>query len=502
MFFVEDLKKIHGSLENALLKAAVEKNIELLIFIIGQAGVDLNAKDANGDTAMHIVARNRNNILIEHLYNKGALINPINYNGNSPIDELILNAEKLPHLSSGSTQHYRVDETIRILINYDAHVSLDLNIPYDGSVKALIRSKVAIQCRARNNSYEQYYKTGARFFKSRLHGVDLIADEREPKEAEAQVTPSGNLFYRNHYLKGYQDAAHYKYDLDTLKTKHGSLERALVIEAGEGDVNAVKYLLDNDVNVNARIENGFSALHYAVRTDNVLLMQLLINRGADVNAEDGHGHTPLRKALDYQTLLKTSYTAIEMPRICCLFKNGADLYHVTNRKNVEDYMSPYQYADSLDPMLAQVMVKMFLESTLEKGRNFARQQHKNPFPYRNICPLISSRTDVQAAFREGYILERNLLNHTVRDRSSTLAVKTDQAIQPAREGIVLEPWPKSLHFMENAPILSSAPKTHKTETSLSDGSHKRLVEAELTSVTNNNAGSQNDDGPANTKRLK
>jgi len=59
-----------------------------------------------------------------------------------------------------------------------------------------------------------------------------------------------------------------------------------------GDIFRVKYLLEGGADVNARDEAGLTPLHIAT-TD---VAELLINRGASVNARNRYGETPLHRA--------------------------------------------------------------------------------------------------------------------------------------------------------------------------------------------------------------
>ncbi len=67
--------------------------------------------------------------------------------------------------------------------------------------------------------------------------------------------------------------------------------------AHDGERAAVVALLRTEPeNVNAKLPDGTSALHWAVRSDDLELVSLLIHAKADVNAADPHGITPLALA--------------------------------------------------------------------------------------------------------------------------------------------------------------------------------------------------------------
>ncbi|GHT84964.1 hypothetical protein FACS1894137_08670 [Spirochaetia bacterium] len=63
--------------------------------------------------------------------------------------------------------------------------------------------------------------------------------------------------------------------------------------AREGYTGLVDYLLDKNVDINAKNAAGTTPLHEAARAGNIPIMERLISRGADVNARDAKGNSPL-----------------------------------------------------------------------------------------------------------------------------------------------------------------------------------------------------------------
>ncbi|MBQ8672113.1 MAG: ankyrin repeat domain-containing protein [Alphaproteobacteria bacterium] len=70
----------------------------------------------------------------------------------------------------------------------------------------------------------------------------------------------------------------------------------LIDSVKNNDVAAVLKLLESGENVNGTTEQGNTALHYAIATDNAELSQLLLAYGADLNAINGKGWSPLKIA--------------------------------------------------------------------------------------------------------------------------------------------------------------------------------------------------------------
>ena len=65
-----------------------------------------------------------------------------------------------------------------------------------------------------------------------------------------------------------------------------------------GNIAAVKQHLAAGTDVNAKDDNGWTPLHFAVYYGHKEIVELLIAKGADVNAKDKNGWTPLHLAAE------------------------------------------------------------------------------------------------------------------------------------------------------------------------------------------------------------
>lgn len=113
--------------------------------------------------------------------------------------------------------------------------------------------------------------------------------------------------------------------------------------AQKGDINLIRFLLEQGANVNAATITGETALHIvmairAVQTPtepHILAMAtLLLDYGADLEAKDETGATPLRKSIHGMVPVASSHGKIgpasNPGRFNMLIEKGADIYTIDN----------------------------------------------------------------------------------------------------------------------------------------------------------------------------
>ena len=87
-----------------------------------------------------------------------------------------------------------------------------------------------------------------------------------------------------------------------LLRKHGGIsgaEDSIHVAAIMGNIEAVRQHLAAGADVNAKNQNGSTPLHLAPASGHKEIAELLIARGADVNAKNKYGLTPLHFAAGY-----------------------------------------------------------------------------------------------------------------------------------------------------------------------------------------------------------
>jgi ankyrin repeat protein len=67
-----------------------------------------------------------------------------------------------------------------------------------------------------------------------------------------------------------------------------------------GKVNVVTILLEYNVDINIENNDGMTALHWAAQKGDLVVLKLLVEKGAKVDSTDKNGNTPLDLAEIYE----------------------------------------------------------------------------------------------------------------------------------------------------------------------------------------------------------
>jgi len=102
---------------------------------------------------------------------------------------------------------------------------------------------------------------------------------------------------------------------EAIKRGAPPYSEALSMASMKGYIDIVNLLIENGVNVNAKGNNGWTALMHASSGGYLAIVEILIKNGADVNAKNINGSTALMVAS-----MKGNEDIIDM-----LIKNGADV---------------------------------------------------------------------------------------------------------------------------------------------------------------------------------
>jgi ankyrin repeat protein len=81
--------------------------------------------------------------------------------------------------------------------------------------------------------------------------------------------------------------------------------------ASLGHIDIVKFLLENGASIN-QVPDGDPIIHEAVRSGNSEIVDLLVRYGADIDATDSIGQTPLHESVSEDERLEVSKYLVEM----------------------------------------------------------------------------------------------------------------------------------------------------------------------------------------------
>ncbi len=258
----------------AIIAAADGKNLAILNELLSRNS-DVKAKNADGNTALHVACESGTAEIVKALIDKGADVNEKNGDGETPlmiaaegnrlaIIEVLLNNGADVNVKDGDNEtalDYATDKTIILLLN-----------------------------QAKSGK-----KSGSTYAADDVHSLVLKGDVAKLKEL-------------------------LKKDPSAINAKDSSGATPLHYAAKMHNKESVAILLANKADVNAKDNDGKTPLHYAAWGSEtpVDVIQILLENGADPNAES-HGETPFHIAvafyrmdvvklmLDYKADVKIKY---------------------------------------------------------------------------------------------------------------------------------------------------------------------------------------------------
>ncbi|MCT4635304.1 MAG: ankyrin repeat domain-containing protein [Rickettsiales bacterium] len=135
-------------------------------------------------------------------------------------------------------------------------------------------------------------------------------------------------------------------------------EKEFIDAVDRADYKAFSRLLPS-VNVNSTDKDGYTALHYAARNGNDVLVRKLINATANVNAENSNGYTPLVETI-YYMLSEELALSNNKEVVKLLLCNGANL------NGIEELHETFTGEDDITA-LKEVIT--FIEGVIENNDN-------------------------------------------------------------------------------------------------------------------------------------
>lgn len=177
-----------------------------------------------------------------------------------------------------------------------------------------------------------------------------------------------------------------------LKDSNNNTPLLLAVQQGCYTEPNIKIFFENGADINARNKHGFTPLHLAIAAGNLERTQFILSLGladlrvavpswainsiaADVNAKDNEGNTPLHLAS------KLGYLEIAKILIAC----GADVSARNNfNESTLDVAVDSQFQEDLDAYIKELEINKLWELT-KKNRN---KQDRNKIDYDNMIQWL------------------------------------------------------------------------------------------------------------------
>lgn len=288
-------KQSYLRLHNAVKSGDIDKVRQLI-----ENGYSVNKKDKYGITPLQLAADSGYKDIVKLLIKKGARVNETNNANIAPI-----------HLAA-SNGHVN---TVKLLIKYGADVNIqdeDEKTPLCFAVEyghtkviALLKEngagvkvdngKELISFHSINSSTTPLHNAVQSGDINKVK--QLIADGYSVNEKDKDGRTPRNIAVENGHMNIFELLVNNGGDANITDNVHNTLGRTRLHNAAEyGDIDKVKELITNGVNIDIEDDVLTTPLHLAARNGHSQMATLLIRNKADINAQNLLGVTPLHLA--------------------------------------------------------------------------------------------------------------------------------------------------------------------------------------------------------------
>lgn len=239
-------------------------------------GVDVNAPQGDGATAMHWAAHRNDLVAVDLLIRAGANVNAANDLGATPLWLASVNGN---------------DALVRRLLDAGAKPNVTIEsgeTPLMAASRSGDADAVTLLIRAGANVNAKERRRGQT-------ALMWAADQRHAEVVRALVEAGADLHARSEVWRQLENTAGNTNPSGDFEMAHGG-STALLLAARQGHVDTARALLDAGANVNDIDASGASALVIAAHSDHRELSLFLLSRGADPDL-GGAGYAALHAAV-------------------------------------------------------------------------------------------------------------------------------------------------------------------------------------------------------------
>ena len=273
--------------ETPLIRAAINDQAEIVGFLIDH-GANIEAEDHQGFTALHRTVRHGRSAAFAMLLEKGAHLGTKGENGKTLLHSVV---------TEDRIDMLRILLGLNVDLESQDHEGLTplhdaASYGKESAVLLLLDKGAHLQSKTKHNEtplHKAAWEGNVNAMRALINrGADLEA-ENDLRQTPLHMAVQG----------GKENAVRLLLSLDVnieAPNMEGETPLFAAIYTNKKSKNIVQLLLDNGASIEARttgFDEGWTVLHSAAIVDNVKLVQMILDRGLDVNVTDASGLTPL-----------------------------------------------------------------------------------------------------------------------------------------------------------------------------------------------------------------
>ncbi|GFR28392.1 uncharacterized protein TNCT_638791 [Trichonephila clavata] len=343
-FFIEKLIE-EGKISNVntpnncgktfLHLAAQDGKLNIVQYLVGEKGANLDAVTSSGSTPLHLAARNGHLEVVKYLIDKEVDLTVKNTNGKTPKDlatekgytgivklleqvqqDRLIDAAKQGDLSMVKKL---IDQIAGSEVDYKLHWAVENG--YTEVVRLLIE---------KGADFKEVDKDGWTPLRiaaasDKLEVVQYLVDKGADFKC---ATKDGWTPLHNAASDGKLEVVQYLVDKGAnfkCATKDGWIP--LHWAAFEGSLEVVRYLVDKEADFRCADKNGMTPLCLAALQNKLKVVQYLVDKGADFKWASKNGETPLHRAAAIGGLEVVQYLVDKGADFKCANKEGETPLH-------------------------------------------------------------------------------------------------------------------------------------------------------------------------------